>query len=773
MQDIYEKMGLFYLGKNETTLELYKSKDLTTHAMIIGMTGSGKTGLGISLIEEAAIDNIPAIVIDPKGDMANLCLAFENLSAEEFKPWVDRGEALTKNISIDELAEQKAKMWEEGLLNSHQSKERVKKFARVKKTIYTPGSSAGVSVNVLGSFDAPSPQTLQDSDTLISLINSTVSSLLSLISIEADAISSKEHLLLSNIFYHFYSKGISLNIEDIIGYVASPPFSKIGVFSLSSFYPQKERMKLAMLLNGIISSPTFSSWIEGEPLDIDTMLYDEEGRAKVAIFSIAHLNDKERMFFVTILLNSYINWMRKQQGSARLKAMLYMDEIFGFFPPVKNPPSKEPMLLLLKQARAFGVGVVLSTQNPIDIDYKALGNIGTWFVGKLQTSQDIARVIEPLLAKSTLSKEQLIQRLNTLKGREFFLQNVHTKETSNFSTRWVLSYLRGPMTKDDISRLMQERKKSHLHVSSESEQKSASKEGKKPLVNEKIKEYFHDSNINATTPFYPSIYCEAEVRFFNQRRSVDIVKPFVFEVQLHADDRVLSFENSQSMQKDNFTPKPKSDTLYADLPEFIKEMNSLKDVEKALSNYLYQEYKIELFVQKKLKMDSKLSQNKEEFRVLVNDRVGELYEEALEKLERRYRVKFERLDDKLIKLQQRLEKEENDVSAKTTDTLVDIGLAVMGAFFGRKTLSRTNVRRGASAFKKGRGVLKERNDVKNIEKLIEAIELDQEELRALFESDLEKIEQKYTPLEYPIESFFIKPRRSDITVKDCALLWQR
>ena len=284
MRDIYEKMGLFYLGKNETYLELYKSKDLTTHAMIIGMTGSGKTGLGISLIEEAAIDNIPAIVIDPKGDMSNLCLAFPKLSKEEFKPWVDKGEALSKDLSLDALAEQKAKMWQEGLEKSYQDKERVAKFASVEKTIYTPGSSAGVSVDVLGSFDAPSKESLEDGDTLASLINSTVSSLLSLISIEADPISSKEHLLLSNIFYHFYSKGESLNIEDIIGYVASPPFEKIGVFALKSFYPQKERMKLAMLLNGIISSPTFASWIEGEALDIQKMLYDENEKPKSQSF---------------------------------------------------------------------------------------------------------------------------------------------------------------------------------------------------------------------------------------------------------------------------------------------------------------------------------------------------------------------------------------------------------------------------------------------------------------------------------------------------------
>ena len=429
MKELYEKMGLFYLGKdNSNNLALYKSKHLTTHAMMVGMTGSGKTGLGIGLLEEAAIDNIPSIVIDPKGDMGNLCLTFSELSAKEFEPWLNTSDALSKDMSVKELAQETSIMWKNGLNSSFQDSTRIQKFAAVEKTIYTPGSSAGISVNILGSFEAPSKEILEDSDTLASMINATVSSLLALVSIDADSINSKEHLLLSNILHYYYTKNISLSLEDIIGYIASPPFEKIGLFSLKTFYPQNERMKLAMTLNGVISSINFSSWIQGEALDIQNMLYDENAKAKIAIFSISHLNDKERMFFVTILLNSYINWMRRQRGSSTLKNILYMDEIFGFFPPTSNPPSKNPMLLLLKQARAFGTGIVLSTQNPVDIDYKGLSNIGTWFIGKLQTPQDIQKVIEPLSAKSKLSKQEIAKKIANLKGRHFFMKNVHTDE---------------------------------------------------------------------------------------------------------------------------------------------------------------------------------------------------------------------------------------------------------------------------------------------------------------------------------------------------------
>lgn len=298
MKKLYEKMGLFYLGKNtqDESLTLYKSKHLTTHAMLIGMTGSGKTGLGIGLIEEAAIDNIPSIVIDPKGDMGNLCLAFAKLDASSFEP----------GMEDSNKAQETADLWKNGLESSGQGISRVGKFSQVEKTIYTPGSSAGVSVNILGSFDVPSAETLEDTDALASLINTRVSSILALLSIEADPVTSKEHLLLSNIFYHCYSKDISLSLEDIIGYIASPPFEKIGILSLKVFYNQDQRMKLAMALNGVISSVSFASWINGEALDIQSMLYDENAKAKVAIFNISHLSDNGRMFFVTILLNSYI-----------------------------------------------------------------------------------------------------------------------------------------------------------------------------------------------------------------------------------------------------------------------------------------------------------------------------------------------------------------------------------------------------------------------------------------------------------------------------------
>ncbi|MCA9086899.1 MAG: ATP-binding protein, partial [Planctomycetaceae bacterium] len=209
-----------------------------------------------------------------------------------------------------------------------------------------------------------------------------------------------------------------------------PPFDRIGVIGLENFYPQADRFQLAMLLNNLLASPGFSSWMEGESLDIQKMLYSPDGKPRFTILSIAHLSEAERMFFVTIFLNEVVSWMRAQSGTSSLRAILYMDEVFGYFPPTANPPSKTPMLTLLKQARAFGLGVVLATQNPVDLDYKGLSNAGTWFIGRLQTERDKARVLDGLEGASAAAghafdRRQMEVILSGLGSRVFLLNNVH------------------------------------------------------------------------------------------------------------------------------------------------------------------------------------------------------------------------------------------------------------------------------------------------------------------------------------------------------------
>ncbi len=354
----YEKLGQFYLGKTHDLktgitspdqLLMYDSRDLTTHAVCVGMTGSGKTGLCLALLEEAALDGIPAICIDPKGDLGNLMLTFPRLQAADFEPWVDPQDAVRNGMTTADYAKKTADTWRKGLEEWGQSGDRIQKLRDAAEVaIYTPASSAGRQITVLKSFDAPNAQILNDAEAFRDRILSAASGLLALLQIDADPISSREHILLSTIFDFFWRSNQNIEMGALIRSIQTPPFNKVGFLDLESFYPQSERFKLAMTLNNLLASPSFAAWLEGEPLDIQKLLYTPQGKPRLAVISIAHLSDQERMFFVTILLNEMVSWMRNQTGTSSLRALLYMDEVFGYFPPTANPPSKRPMLTLLK-----------------------------------------------------------------------------------------------------------------------------------------------------------------------------------------------------------------------------------------------------------------------------------------------------------------------------------------------------------------------------------------------------------------------------------------
>src|SRR6478672_6520726 len=465
----FERLGVFYLGRpydlsakraNPGWL-LYDSKDLVTHAVCVGMTGSGKTGLCLSLLEEAAIDNIPAIIIDPKGDLGNLMLTFPSLKGEDFLPWINEDDARKKGQSPAEYASGQADLWKKGLAAWGQDGARIQRLKdSAEAVIYTPGSNAGLPVSILKSFSAPEEDVRNEPELLRERISTTLTGLLGLIGVEADPIQSREHILLSTILGYAWGKGTDVDLAALIHAIQSPPVSKIGVMDVEAFFPSKERFALAMKLNNLLAAPGFQAWLEGVPLDIQQLLYTTSGKPRLAIFSIAHLSDAERMFFVTLLLSQIVGWMRTQSGTTSLRALLYMDEIFGYFPPVANPPSKLPLLTLLKQARAFGVGLVLATQNPVDLDYKGLANTGTWFIGRLQTERDKARVLEGLEgaaagAGSRFDRGRMEEILAGLGNRIFLMNNVHDDAPEVFETRWALSYLRGPLTRAQINSLME------------------------------------------------------------------------------------------------------------------------------------------------------------------------------------------------------------------------------------------------------------------------------------------------------------------------------
>ncbi len=775
MQEIYEKLGLFYLGKDvdksnmeaAEALTLLKNKNFTTHAAIIGMTGSGKTGLGVSIIEEATIDNIPSIVIDPKGDMGDLCLTDSTFSPKTFEPWV-ADEAAAKETDVSKYAVKISTMWKEGIESWGQDASRVHKFQNVKKTIYTPGSSAGVSINIMSSLEKPPAEVMEDSDTFTSYLKSTTVSLLSLIGIVADPLDSKEYILLAQIITKAWLADEDISIESLIGKIISPSFKKIGVLPLNDFYTKDDRFKLASKFNSLLASPSFSLWLKGDNLDIQNLLYDENGKAKIAIFSISHLNDDERMFFVTILLNKYIAWMRRQSGTSALKTILYMDEIFGFFPPTKNPPSKEPMLLLLKQARAFGVGIVLSTQNPVDLDYKGLSNIGTWFIGRLQTTQDIERVIDGLGGKvgSSFNKSEIKNLLANLQKRTFFLKSAHLDDIRLFTTRWVLSYLKGPLKRDEISTLMQAQK----------EAQNVEVESVDTLVN-KNQKFAAIQNIDASIPQYyeldpsgsnnfsASVMLKATVHFYNQRKGIDVEKPLILSLALESSMQNIRWEEAREDEL-NFIKLPHrapGKAKFQPLPRVILDDKGLKGAIREVKDFLYQEESLALLRCPSQKLESKPEESNSEFKVRVQDRLNDKKEQEIEKLKVRYASKEKVLTARLARAQERVEKESSD----STASMIDAGIAVIGALFGRRSTSSIG-----RAFKKGNTILKERGDMSRAEERMAKVSEDIEVLQEELEDKIDLLSDKYNIENCNIESFNIKPRRTDIDIDSCAIVWR-
>jgi hypothetical protein len=636
MQEI-DQPGGFYLGRDYdlaagkvgTTPLLYQTENLTTHAVCVGMTGSGKTGLCISLLEEAALAGIPAIAIDPKGDLGNLMLAFPELRPSDFQPWVDPSVASRKGISVEELAAQTAELWKSGLAKWDEDGARIQRFTdRVDRAIYTPGSSAGLPLTVLKSFAAPPQAVLDDADALNDRIEGAASGLLALLGVTADPVNSREHILLSNVLGHAWREGRSLDLAGLIHEIQQPPFKRVGVVDLDTFFPAKDRLEFGMRLNNLLASPSFASWLEGESLDVQRLLYTSDNKPRLSIISIAHLTDAERMFFVTILLNEVIAWMRSQPGTGSLRAILYMDEVFGFFPPTANPPAKRPMLTLLKQARAYGLGCVLATQNPVDLDYKGLSNAGTWFLGRLQTERDKARVIEGLEGASTeagttFNRQEMEATLAALDSRVFLMNNVHGAGPQVFQTRWAMSYLAGPLTRSQISALMAERKQSAGPASAAPaapESTSPSLEPAKstsapprrsmnsmnansrPVLSADITQRFWplDDNVKPAggerLTYRPGLFAVGRLHFIRASDGIDVWRDFAALQPVHGDLPQPTWETSQVMsERPSLLDEPEPSAAFGDLPGDLAVERNYRRWDDDLKNHVYQSERLTLW----------------------------------------------------------------------------------------------------------------------------------------------------------------------------------
>ncbi len=791
----FEKLGAFYLGKrfDEPTqsmtdeLVLYDSKDLNTHAVIIGMTGSGKTGLGVGMIEEAAMDNIPVIAIDPKGDLGNLMLTFPDFKADDFEPWINTQEAANKGQTAAQFAAAQAALWEKGIGEWGQDAERVRTLkSRVDMNVYTPGSNAGLPVSVLRSFEAPPAALREDRDLYRERVQVTATSILALLGVDSDPVTSREHILIANLLDHYWALGQSLDIASLIGSIQNPPMQKIGVMQLDTFYPARDRMSLAMQLNNLLAAPGFEAWMEGEPLSAASLLYTSEGKPRVSIMSIAHLSDAERMFFVCMLLNDLIGWMRAQPGTSSLRAVLYMDEIFGYMPPVANPPSKQLLLTLLKQARAYGLGLVLSTQNPVDLDYKGLSNTGTWMIGRLQTERDKARVMEGLEGASAggaFDRQAMERTLAGLGKRRFLLHNVHESHPVVFGTRWVMSYLAGPMTRDQIKKLMAG-PKANLENMAAQATKSATLSGKAsrevqqaivdaPNVPSGIAEYWLDADDDDIV-FRPSVVGAAELLYSSARYKVEEERSCVAYVMPDDGPIAIDWDHATTLgiePADLSTVSDNNNAAYADVPAILAQPKQYAGWEKNFKRWLRNEQPVTLFRSAAMKETSLATESEGDFRARLQTLGNEKRDLEVAKLRKRYSSKMNTLESRLMRAQQAIEREAEQSSKKKLDTAISFGTAILGAVLGRKRISSTSARSIGSAVKTMGGMSKEAGDVERARETAERVKVELAELQQEFDGEVAALEEAYDAQTDTLSEIAIKPKSTDIQIHFVGLLW--
>jgi len=811
MED-YEKLGAFYLGrpydlkqkKSKDGILLYDSKDLLTHAVCVGMTGSGKTGLCIALLEEAAIDGIPSIIIDPKGDLANLMLTFPDLKPEDFSPWVNEEDAQKKNLSTADYAAQQAELWKKGLADWGQDGARIKRLrAAADFRMYTPGSTSGIPVSILKSFAAPPQAIREDGELMAERVMTTVTSLLGLLEIEADPIKSREHILISTILNTVWMNGQDLDIAGLIQQIESPPMTKVGVKDIETFFPFKDRQELSMSLNNLLAAPGFSTWLEGEPLDIQQILHTAEGKPRVSLFSIAHLNDAQRMFFVSLLLNQTLGWMRTQSGTTSLRAILYMDEIFGYFPPTANPPSKVPLLTLLKQGRAFGLGVVLVTQNPVDLDYKGLSNAGTWFIGRLQTERDKARMLEGLegIAGGTgmkFDRNQMEQTLAGLGNRIFLMNKFHEDGPEVFETRWYMSYLRGPLTRTQIKSLMDPLKAEAQGASTE--QAAAVAAGatsqaaarasatatavatkpaagnQRPALPPGISQYFipvrGSGSAGASLVYQPALFGVAEVGY-SDAKSIDMTQNVTLLAPITSGPISVDWGQAAviDLPAEDLEQSPEDSAQFAELPSSANKPRSYDSWEKDLATWIYRTQKLDLLQSPSLEVASNPGESERDFRVRLQQQAREQRDEAAEKLRQKYAPRIAALEEKKRRAEQAVEREAEQAKGQKLQTAISFGATLLSSFMGRKAISLTTLGRATTAARGVSRSMKESEDVGRAQESAEAISQQMAELDAQFKAETDAIEKSNDPQTEQLETVSLKPKKSDITVKLLTLAW--
>lgn len=795
----FEKLGEFYLGRRydldarargEAPV-LYDSRDLVTHGMIIGMTGSGKTGLGIGLLEEAAIDGVPAIAIDPKGDLGNLLLTFPSLAPDDFRPWINEDEARRKGLDPEAFAADQATLWQRGLAEWGQDASRIAKLRDTADlVVYTPGSSAGRSISILRSFDAPPPEIVDDSELFAERVSTSASGLLSLAGVVADPVRSREHVLLSTIVGEAWRAGESLDLGALIARVITPPMARVGVLDMESFYPSAQRFDLATRLNGLLAAPAFASWLEGEPLDVGRLLYAPSGKPRIAVVSIAHLADAERMFFVSLLFNQVLGWMRRQPGTTSLRALLYMDEVAGYMPPVANPPSKPPLLTLLKQARAFGLGVVLATQNPGDLDYKGLSNLGTWWIGRLQTDRDKSKVLQGLegaaaSAAGGFDRTAMDRILSGLGKRVFLQHNVHDVAPTVFETRWCLSYLRGPLTRDQIRQLTPrdepQAPAEPVPAGSAATTTSAAlpppppavPASARPVLPPAIAQLFVSSRGRAVVHYEPRLLVAGQIGFSDARHDVREVRDLVVSVPIADGPLPIDWTRASTLDVSlaDLDPEPVPGATFADPPAAATQPKNYAAWEKEFVRWAADTQVVELFRHPGLKLVSRPGEDEREFRIRLQLAGHEKRDADKARIEQKYQPRFRQLQQRLATAETRHAREAQQAQQQKLQTALSFGATIAGALFGNRRATVGTIGRATTA---ARGVgrsMKEAQDVKRAEESVEAVRAAIASAEAELAAELEAIEAAADYARAPLETVVVRPKRTQIVVRKTALAW--
>ena len=809
----------FYLGRaydpgsqTVTGKEIrYDPADLTTHAVVTGMTGSGKTGLCIVLLEEAALQGIPAIIIDPKGDLTNLLLHFPELAPPDFQPWIDADLARRAGKSVEQVAADAAMSWREGMKEWGIPQERIQALKNAAQfAIFTPGSDAGIPVSVLSSLAVPEISWNENREILREKITSTVTALLGLVGYtELDPLRSREHILLSNIFENEWSQGKNVELGELVLQIQTPPFEKLGAFPVETFFPAKDRMELAMVVNNILAAPAFETWREGQSLNIGSMLYTEDGRPRHNIFYLAHLADEERMFFVTLLLSAVETWMRTQSGATSLRALLYMDEMFGYMPPQRNPPSKQPLLRMLKQARAFGLGLLLATQNPVDVDYKALSNAGTWFIGKLQTEQDKNRLLDGLeSAAGGVSRAEFDKLISSLGKRVFVLHNIHAPQPELLQTRYTMNFLAGPITRNRIKELNNlanvdgsaptqptiapvmaaapTLRPVERPVQSQPPTASIQSSSTKPPIPAWIKEYFLPQNYSLPEAFSavqrhmppevmidgvlyrPSLLASAEVHIMDRKHGVDSEITRTVLVRSPEKRGSVRWEEHplHAQVLDSIDTSPAPSTRFSSIDAPLNDVKLMTALQKDFTDWVFRNSSVKARVNQALKVFAGPDVSPAEFMKACADAAREARDAEIEKKTAQLDRQLKSLEDKLAREERELVKDEDELSNRKMEEAGTHIENITGLFGGRRKASRLS-----SSLTKRRMTQQARADVEESKESLKEFNRQIAELQQRREEVIAEINDRWGRVVNEITDVTIAPKKTDVLVNVFGVAW--